>query len=129
MCGEEVGVNKLDVRRDKETARATDDHKTPYSASFDSANNRFAPTDEVIEQFRIVPARIECGDDGIVVSHGICHRLRRVGVASHDNEILLRRNAPVLSNYRRDIMPTAEQRSEEHTSELQSLMRTSYAVF
>src|SRR3546814_13747773 len=70
MCGEEVGVNKLDVRRDKETARATDDHKTPYSASFDSANNRFAPTDEVIEQFRIVPARIECGADRIVVFHG-----------------------------------------------------------
>src|SRR3546814_9430246 len=93
-------VNKLDVRRDKETARATYDHKTPYSASFDSANNRFAPTDEVIEQFRIVPARIECGDDGIVVSHGICHLHRRVGVASHDNEILLRQNGRASSRER-----------------------------
>src|SRR3546814_8341825 len=27
------------------------------------------------------------------------------------------------------VFPTAEQRSEEHTSELQSLMRISYAVF
>src|SRR3546814_2552612 len=37
--------------------------------------------------------------------------------------------ATPLFQTRRDVAPRLEQRSEEHTSELQSLMRISYAVF
>src|SRR3546814_8449981 len=37
--------------------------------------------------------------------------------------------APGVELLRQDIVPARDIRSEEHTSELQSLMRTSYAVF
>src|SRR3546814_11120264 len=36
---------------------------------------------------------------------------------------------PAATAWRRDAGPLPQQRSEEHTSELQSLMRISYAVF
>src|SRR3546814_12561359 len=43
--------------------------------------------------------------------------------------VSLRDEAPVLRSYRIVDGTIIEERSEEHTSELQSLMRTSYAVF
>src|SRR3546814_2539606 len=54
---------------------------------------------------------------------------RRVGLrlADHDGEVL---HAAVVGTKRDDArLLGAGQRSEEHTSELQSLMRISYAVF
>src|SRR3546814_3638016 len=37
--------------------------------------------------------------------------------------------ADILRRHQSDLMPLRSERSEEHTSELQSLMRISYAVF
>src|SRR3546814_5254436 len=44
-------------------------------------------------------------------------------------QVVLRLRAPPLANERRALVDSAVARSEEHTSELQSLMRISYAVF
>src|SRR3546814_15946170 len=52
-------------------------------------------------------------------SEGRAARRRRSGVSSD----------PCAANLRNCPTPTGSRRSEEHTSELQSLMRISYAVF
>src|SRR3546814_4454832 len=65
-------------------------------------------------------AEIVRGYDGRVSAHGIARRLAH----SH---ILAR--AVGLDVVEAGWRPTADGRSEEHTSELQSLMRISYAVF
>src|SRR3546814_3737936 len=54
---------------------------------------------------------------------------RAVALVPHQIETRMSREA-VLGHRMRDILhPDHSARSEEHTSELQSLMRTSYAVF
>src|SRR3546814_9977628 len=62
------------------------------------------------------------------------HRLRRshgraenCNCSGNGNEALLAHKSP--DSIPRSRMPNAPMRSEEHTSELQSLMRISYAVF
>src|SRR3546814_4805811 len=76
-------------------------------------------------------ARIEMAGflDGDLTTIALCWRLERrdgvtIGLTTHDRDLmiggLLHRAAPGMT-------PSA--RSEEHTSELQSLMRISYAVF
>src|SRR3546814_5155009 len=51
-------------------------------------------------------------------------RRRQLGLAAHDPHALAAAAGRRLEQYRE-----ADRRSEEHTSELQSLMRISYAVF
>src|SRR3546814_5724074 len=58
-------------------------------------------------------------DKGIIISQQRRHR-----IAAADAERLQRRRCPEPS-----LAHVADSRSEEHTSELQSLMRISYAVF
>src|SRR3546814_10265730 len=70
---------------------------------------------------------------------GICRgslRLRRRQASANDgwlssrsSEIRTRQSAVSQATRRRMLWPAATSRSEEHTSELQSLMRISYAVF
>src|SRR3546814_5377055 len=48
-----------------------------------------------------------------------CHRRSAAGIQQEGQELAVQEQAPA----------TARSRSEEHTSELQSLMRISYAVF
>src|SRR3546814_4741387 len=61
---------------------------------------------------------------GHFAGHGIHATETRVWIASH-HRLLQRRCSPVRSTF----AAFWQRRSEEHTSELQSLMRTSYAVF
>src|SRR3546814_2338328 len=70
------------------------------------------------------------GTGSIVVAEEACPALllRRLRQDCHEAEILLRsRRYPAFT--RPDILREKVFRSEEHTSELQSLMRISYAVF
>src|SRR3546814_14892222 len=63
------------------------------------------------------------------LEHDAAHAVRKAGVA-HPVEHDLRNAAhPVVVFRRRLVIEGGGQRSEEHTSELQSLMRISYAVF
>src|SRR3546814_9300717 len=75
------------------------------------------------------------GDEDVRPLHGLIHR--------HDLEAFHRRlqradrvdfgdehaRSAIAERLRRALADVAEARSEEHTSELQSLMRISYAVF
>src|SRR3546814_5148334 len=63
------------------------------------------------------PHRYAAGVDDAEISRGAAHRRRRQTAGP-------RRTPPVL-----DLVDTVPARSEEHTSELKSLMRISYAVF
>src|SRR3546814_9781221 len=64
----------------------------------------------------------------------IADELKAAGFAEQDIKIVPYEGEPgdktvaLIARWRAD-MPTAKPRSEEHTSELQSLMRNSYAVF
>src|SRR3546814_7629639 len=51
------------------------------------------------------------------------------GIQSRINSAIHFRHEAIVSRYVSDVVYPCEQRSEEHTSELQSLMRISYAVF
>src|SRR3546814_8902862 len=55
--------------------------------------------------------------------------LRRVGELGPNQKLAYRDQISGLVGHRDNIIHRAHERSEEHTSELQSLMRISYAVF
>src|SRR3546814_1062248 len=78
--------------------------------------------------------------DGVVVGEARREFLLVVGVTETEGEIelvgdvedIVREQRPILAVLAIDVVDAAkvaEPRSEEHTSELQSLMRISYAVF
>src|SRR3546814_10827916 len=74
-------------------------------------------------------AYLEVGRDGDPMALGTTPRQTDLwrayeGVADADRRFAMRR-----VHHRREIYPVFRERSEEHTSELQSLMRISYAVF
>src|SRR3546814_10623903 len=60
---------------------------------------------------------VDMGRDGVAAPQGL------------DHQNLIRPNIPLDETYITYIIPINRIRSEEHTSELQSLMRSSYAVF
>src|SRR3546814_1788952 len=62
-------------------------------------------------------------EDAIGDRHGLMHHPQRAG-AAEARELQPRRRMPL-----GDVAGHVDARSEEHTSELQSLMRISYAVF
>src|SRR3546814_1104652 len=64
------------------------------------------------------PRRREAADRGVGVV-GLHHQISGTGERRDERPIILPRQA----------VPMRQDRSEEHTSELQSLMRISYAVF
>src|SRR3546814_1194117 len=57
------------------------------------------------------------------------HRFRHVEMAVGQAAALPQRSQPELTGVMDQPLGIGERRSEEHTSELQSLMRSSYAVF
>src|SRR3546814_1238417 len=81
------------------------------------------------DEFRGRSAVIACRDDGSL-SQGVAARLRHEGVSAEALENGVAGWASVgLPMVPETVLPTRDSRSEEHTSELQSLMRISYAVF
>src|SRR3546814_4734436 len=86
----------------------------------------------LVEEVRgkILPMRgIQAGADEVLVTLSSTHALQVAG------ELLVRRGTPVVlerpteAAFERRLRERHADRSEEHTSELQSLMRISYAVF
>src|SRR3546814_5772772 len=84
--------------------------------------------------FRSRPLRLVAGGSWLVVVHPVGCRLRLAGGSEDGPRLVLEKLQPrgdvgrvVGSRFMRD--PEIGERSEEHTSELQSLMRISYAVF
>src|SRR3546814_3581802 len=107
----------LMIRRPPRSTRT--DTLFPYTTLFRSGDAAFFP--EIGDERRRVAAVHQHGGDGI-------GPLRRRGDVEVDGAAL----APHLHRgaHRLGQQPvSAEHRSEEHTSELQSLMRRSYAVF
>src|SRR3546814_8495756 len=82
----------------------------PYTTLFRSRS---------IVRMEVRHQRIDAGELGPLPRRQLCHRLACRGVRNLD----LERQAPFVGDTQH------QQRSEEHTSELQSLMRISYAVF
>src|SRR3546814_1161025 len=89
---------------------------------------RIADIDDRVDQ---MPAAALVADpasnaDVAVQREIISQRVARVGEAVHDDIAELR---PVFAQHCEKVAVRIALRSEEHTSELQSLMRISYAVF
>src|SRR3546814_4264480 len=74
---------------------------------------------------RIVDRKQSHGETFLVTDGGLHHQL----AASGNFGTVIRRNYPIALANRFGAEPADTVRSEEHTSELQSLMRISYAVF
>src|SRR3546814_8189123 len=68
--------------------------------------------------FRSRPLRLVAGGSWLLVVHPVGCRLRLAGGSEDGPRLVLEK-----------LQPRGDVRSEEHTSELQSLMRISYAVF
>src|SRR3546814_2601669 len=73
-------------------------------------------------------------EHGVEITEGVLYRARlplpaRVPVGTYVAQTFLVQNGNVVAEARREITIDKSGRSEEHTSELQSLMRISYAVF
>src|SRR3546814_8379903 len=74
-----------------------------------------------------LPADIKAGDFieiGMLGAYGCAMRTKFNGFGADETHVVS--DEPMVSLYTGEV---EQERSEEHTSELQSLMRTSYAVF
>src|SRR3546814_12407361 len=101
------------IRRPPRTTHT--DTLCPYTTLF-----RSAPTPRHVSGGPPVPARHD-------IASGDCARVPRRDVRCNERRTSTR--LPPLRAPARPAHPTVCSRSEEHTSELQSLMRISYAVF
>src|SRR3546814_1469442 len=86
--------------------------------------------------FRSRPLRLVAGGSWLLVVHPVGCRLRLAGGSEDGPRLVFEKLQPrgdvgrvVGSRFMRDPEIGEKERSEEHTSELQSLMRISYAVF
>src|SRR3546814_5241403 len=132
------------IRRPPRSTRT--DTRFPYTTLFrscavaDSAASAVAAAGEARPDFVLMDVRLAQGSDGIEAAHEINDRfgIGSVFLTAHSDAATLRRAraaAPLeflIKPYSARELETAiaaAARSEEHTSELQSLMRISYAVF
>src|SRR3546814_1904165 len=99
----------------------------PYTTLFRAAVRCFDPKEDIVTPPDDLAARVHC--------HSIAGRTSdylvdaSVGRPQEKFDLGLDRRAPAAALTGRRVIEADGRRSEEHTSELQSLMRISYAVF
>src|SRR3546814_6078347 len=120
-------VCSSDLRSPDQERTQRNDHRKRCQ---DGPRERFI--DRQIENWNDLhlPVFSQIFSNSIINDNGIVKRIANDGqYRSHDVEIEFKLCQREKSEGQRHVMDKGEQRSEEHTSELQSLMRISYAVF